>query len=248
MLDNKYLMLFSLFKFEVKRYLKSVMFWCFMIITVFMCMHSAAPLFRFPIINSKQVYDNLQLSSHMDSNVYHVLLRDIYEKYDDIVLQKTDKKIEHMRGRDEWKQFNKVENIETKIMNDVNNRFETKFKGYRFSQIFFKILSSCFSFFPIYVLMVIFSLVWSKDKSSDMLTIVKVKPIKTSSYLLVKFMACFLPYISILFLLFLGVGIFEKVRMLRTVFEFRLLDMIIPFFVFVVPTLLYTAILVAFFQ
>ena len=90
-----------------------------------------------------------------------------------------------------------------------------------------------------FILMVLCSNLWQKDNAVKFKDLVRTSPIESHKYMLTKFMARFIPYIFIIFLNFIIVGVFEKIRLQAfSDFEFRLSDMFIPFLVFTVPPLL----------
>ncbi|MBQ3876236.1 MAG: hypothetical protein II796_01735 [Oscillospiraceae bacterium] len=236
----------KLFRFEVKKQLKSILFWACIAWSIFM-LFPCRQMFSLPFSSNEEAFEFMQNTPNEDGNVFRVKLSDIREEFLKKLYNKTNDKITINQFGEyfcycnylELLEANQIKDSEITLKDDVDKRIKDSLGNVRFSQVFFKILAVYFSRYLMFILMVLCSNLWQKDNAIKFKDLVRTSPIESHKYMLTKFMARFIPYIFIIFLNFIAVGVFEKIRLQAfSDFEFRLSDMFIPFLVFTVPPLL----------
>lgn len=235
----------ELFKFEIKKQLKSVLFWVITVFSLYTAVNDSLKAFELPFLSNDEAYKFLTNTCRLgDYNFYHVKLSDITRRYNKQVIESCDLKNIYRcyaGNYKEWLQLTDTKDEDVHIQEEANRKIKEALGNARFSQAFFKILAVCFQRAAI-ILIVLFSNTWVKDISIRLKDMVGTRPIKSYKYLLSKFMARFLPFISIMFFSYFSLGVIEKIRLKNLNFEFRLSDMFVPFFVFTLLPLLFSAI------
>lgn len=239
----------ALFKFELKRQLKSIVFWIVTILSLYMVINKSLPLFDLPCSSNEKAFEFISSTKMLgDHNVYHVKLSDITKKYNNKLIERSDCEITNKEDVEDYTKFLKIMKLhdnEVTLREEIKQQFQNALEGFRVSQVFFKILAMYFQEHVVIILIILFSNIWFKDISSKQKDMICTKPIKQYKYLLSKFMACFTPYIFIMFTAFIIFGIFGKIKMQHLGFAFKLSDAFLPFIIFTMPSLLCAAVFYA---
>ncbi|MBQ3876239.1 MAG: hypothetical protein II796_01750 [Oscillospiraceae bacterium] len=211
----------GLFKFEVKRQLKSIVFWASIIAAIFFAIKSDdMQLFDLPVETDKEAREFIIDKEGGEDNIY---------------------KIAALRDCD-WSEYEGIRAAE------INNIIKENTKGFRFSQLFFKIFATQTLTHLSFFLLLIIPGVLAKDKLNNMDEMLHTKPINSRQYILSKFFGNITLYTLISFLGFVGVGIYQRPKALKVGLEFNFLDISFPFFCYVVPCILFTSSFLFFFS
>ena len=227
----------ALFKFELKRQLKNILFWICVICSCASIVPDALKLFKIPVQSDEAAYNFLIKEDH---NLYHINIQDWYNNYK----EKSEKKY----GGNYFYlgNYQRFKTDVVGISNKINKRTQEVFKDTRFSNVFFTILTAICSQYTRFIMPLIFSFVWMKDRQKKTSALVKTSPIKRSRYLVNEFMSAFVPYIIIIFSISLCLGVFEKIKLQNTDFVFNLFDIFPKFFSYTFLPLLFAGLFEAF--
>ncbi len=234
-----------LFKFEIKQQLKSILFWVVTILSLYIAIGKSLPLFNLPVSSNEKAFEFISSANMLgDNNAYHVKLSDITKKYNNKLIERSDCQITNKEGVEDYTKFLKIMKLhdnEVTLRKEINQQFRNALDGFRVSQVFFKILAMYFQEHVTIILIILFSNIWFKNISSKQKDMIYTKPIRQHKYLLSKFMACFTPYILMLFTAFIILGILGKTKIQHLSFAFKLSDAFLPFIIFTMPSLLCAA-------
>lgn len=229
----------GLFKFEIKRQLKSIVFWTSIIAAIFFAIKSNdMNLFDLPVETDKEAYEFIDGKNGGELNPYRLGNLGDYER------SKRAYASEAENQNPDTIPF-KYEGIKAV---EINNIIKEDTKGFRFSQLFFKVFAAKLLEYLSFFLLFIIPGVLAKDKLNNMNEMLHTQPINSRQYILSKFFGNITLYTIVSFLAFVGVGIYQCPKILKTGLEFSFLDIFFPFFCYVVPCILFTSSFLFFFS
>lgn len=223
-------MILDLFKFEIKKQIKSVILWFCIIVTLIIAIKSCKQIFELPVISDIEAHNFIN-DNGGEENIYHIMKLWDYDfskrVYDDVPKD---------QNPDNYPvKYNNVN------ANDINNIVKESTIGFRFSQLFFKILASQISFYSSFFLLFILPQTLSNSKERNVNNMIYATPISSKHYILSKFFGNILILLIFNFLLLITLGAYHMPKVIKAGLEFNLLDAIIPFLLFVLPQYLFVA-------
>lgn len=228
----------GLFKFEIKKQLKSIVFWASIIAAIFFAIKSNfMNLFDLPVETDKEAYEFIDDKQGGELNPYRLENLWKYDFSKRVSNETADQNPDAMPF--------KYEGIKAEEINDI---IKEDTKGFRFSQLFFKIFVAKLLKYLSFFLLFIIPGVLAKDKLNNIESMIYTKPINSKQYILSKFFGNITLYTIVSFFAFVGVGIYQRPKTLRAGLEFSFLDIFFPFLCYVVPCIVFTSSFLFFFS
>lgn len=126
----------KLFRFEVKRQLKSVLFWVVTILSLHMAINKSLPLFDLPFSSNEKAFEFISSANMLgDYNVYHVKLSDITKKYNNKLIERSDCEITNKEDVEDYTKFLKIMKLhdnEVTLREEINQQFQNALGAFEF--------------------------------------------------------------------------------------------------------------------